>query len=118
MKVILLQTVDRLGKAGDVVTVKEGYARNFLIPHGLAIPAEKTSLRNLDKKLKAKAEGSEAEKAELRRRRIGFVFQFDSLLPEFTVLENVDMPARIAGRYPYCEPSAAGVHAQASRKAA
>ena len=40
----------------------------------------------------------EAEKAELRRRRIGFVFQFDSLLPEFTVLENVDMPARIAGR--------------------
>jgi ABC-type lipoprotein export system ATPase subunit len=40
----------------------------------------------------------EAEKAALRRKRIGFVFQFDSLLPEFTVLENVDMPARIAGR--------------------
>jgi lipoprotein-releasing system ATP-binding protein len=46
----------------------------------------------------------EAEKAEIRRRRIGFVFQFDSLLPEFTVLENVDMPARIAGRG---EPGAA-----------
>ncbi len=40
---------------------------------------------------------SEAEKAKLRRKRVGFVFQFDSLLPEFTVLENVDMPARIAG---------------------
>ncbi|MBI4802868.1 MAG: ABC transporter ATP-binding protein [Elusimicrobia bacterium] len=41
---------------------------------------------------------SEVKKAELRRRNIGFVFQFDSLLPEFTVLENIDMPARIMGR--------------------
>jgi ABC-type lipoprotein export system ATPase subunit len=40
---------------------------------------------------------SEAKKAELRRKRIGFVFQFDALLPEFTVLENIDMPARITG---------------------
>jgi len=38
---------------------------------------------------------NEAEKAELRSRRVGFVFQFDSLLPEFTILENIDMPARI-----------------------
>jgi ABC-type lipoprotein export system ATPase subunit len=41
---------------------------------------------------------SEVKKAELRRKHIGFVFQFDSLLPEFTVLENIDMPARIIGR--------------------
>jgi ABC-type lipoprotein export system ATPase subunit len=40
----------------------------------------------------------ETKKAELRRKHIGFVFQFDSLLPEFTVLENVDMPARIIGQ--------------------
>jgi ABC-type lipoprotein export system ATPase subunit len=39
----------------------------------------------------------ETEKAELRRKRVGLVFQFDSLLPEFTVLENVDMPAAIIG---------------------
>ena len=32
MKVILTENIDRLGKAGDVVSVKEGYARNFLIP--------------------------------------------------------------------------------------
>ena len=40
----------------------------------------------------------EAEKAVLRLKNIGFVFQFDSLLPEFTVLENIEMPARVLGR--------------------
>ncbi|HNW45684.1 MAG TPA: ABC transporter ATP-binding protein [Elusimicrobiales bacterium] len=39
----------------------------------------------------------ESEKAVLRLKNIGFVFQFDSLLPEFTVLENIEMPARLLG---------------------
>lgn len=39
----------------------------------------------------------EAQKAVLRLKNIGFVFQFDSLLPEFTVLENIEMPARVLG---------------------
>lgn len=39
----------------------------------------------------------EAAKAVLRLKNIGFVFQFDSLLPEFTVLENIEMPARVLG---------------------
>jgi ABC-type lipoprotein export system ATPase subunit len=40
----------------------------------------------------------EADKAVLRLKNVGFVFQFDSLLPEFTVLENIEMPARVLGR--------------------
>jgi lipoprotein-releasing system ATP-binding protein len=40
----------------------------------------------------------EEARAALRGRRLGFVFQFDSLLPEFTLLENVLLPARIAER--------------------
>ena len=40
---------------------------------------------------------SESEKAVLRLKNVGFVFQFDSLLPEFTILENIEMPARVLG---------------------
>lgn len=40
----------------------------------------------------------EDEKAALRLRNVGFVFQFDSLLPEFTTLENIEMPARLLGQ--------------------
>lgn len=38
----------------------------------------------------------EERRSRLRNERLGFVFQFDSLLPEFTILENVTMPARVA----------------------
>ena len=44
MKVILKQNVESLGKAGDLVKVADGYARNFLIPKGLAAEA---NIRNL-----------------------------------------------------------------------
>lgn len=41
---------------------------------------------------------SERKKAKLRLNKIGFVFQFDGLLPEFNILENVNMPALIKGK--------------------
>jgi large subunit ribosomal protein L9 len=39
MQVILREDLDNLGKSGEVVTVKPGYGRNYLIPHGLAVAA-------------------------------------------------------------------------------
>ena len=59
MQVILREYVPNLGAPGDVVTVKDGYARNYLIPKGLAIPASKKSLKAIERErqiILAKAE--------------------------------------------------------------
>jgi hypothetical protein len=42
MKIILQKEVDKLGVPGDVVTVADGYARNYLVPRGMAIVATKS----------------------------------------------------------------------------
>lgn len=48
MKVILREPVDKLGEIGDVVTVAGGFARNFLLPRGLAVPATKGNLKHAE----------------------------------------------------------------------
>ena len=55
MKVILLNNVQGSGKAGDVVKVSDGYARNMLIPRGLAMEATPQNLKQLEKKKEALA---------------------------------------------------------------
>lgn len=62
MKVILNQTVPKLGKEGQVVTVADGYARNFLFPRGLAIIADRNQLAALEKR-KARMAAKLAETA-------------------------------------------------------
>jgi large subunit ribosomal protein L9 len=53
MKVILRQDFETLGKIGEVVDVKDGYARNFLFPRGLAYAALKGNIRALDDEKKS-----------------------------------------------------------------
>src|SRR5690625_3618206 len=55
MKVILKQDVEHVGFAEDVVTVKNGYARNFLIPQGLAVLATPSALKVREENLKQRA---------------------------------------------------------------
>jgi len=55
MKVIIIEDVDRLGKAGDVVTVKEGYARNYLIPKNKVKEATPGNMKLLDEIKKKRA---------------------------------------------------------------
>jgi large subunit ribosomal protein L9 len=47
MEIILRQAVENLGKTGDVVKVKAGYARNYLLPHGLAYEATPGNLKRI-----------------------------------------------------------------------
>ena len=47
MEVILRQAIENLGKPGDVVKVKNGYARNYLLPHGLAYEATPGNLKRI-----------------------------------------------------------------------
>src|ERR1700734_2898322 len=52
MEVILIQDVDNLGSAHEKVNVKNGYARNFLIPRKLAIEANPSNLKQLEERMK------------------------------------------------------------------
>ncbi len=52
MEVILIQDVDNLGAANELVKVKNGYARNFLIPRKLAIEASPGNVKQLEEKMK------------------------------------------------------------------
>lgn len=61
MKVILIQDVERLGSMGDAVTVKDGYARNYLIPNKKAREATPGNMKMMDD-LKKKREEEEKKK--------------------------------------------------------
>jgi large subunit ribosomal protein L9 len=64
MKVILQKTVERLGDPGDVADVADGYARNFLIPRGLAVRAEKGAVRHAESLTRAHRSRTKAQKGE------------------------------------------------------
>ena len=62
MKVILRKDLDALGKVGDVITVKDGYARNYLIPRSIAYAATESSVKALEEEKKQQARRVEKEK--------------------------------------------------------
>jgi large subunit ribosomal protein L9 len=72
-QIILTENVPGLGAEADVVKVRRGYARNFLLPHGKAHEVTPGSMRKLDslKKKRAEREASELNDAEELSRRIG-----------------------------------------------
>jgi large subunit ribosomal protein L9 len=50
MQVILLERIEKLGQMGDIVTVKDGFARNYLVPHGKALRATKANLSQFERR--------------------------------------------------------------------
>ena len=61
MKVILIEDIDKLGRVGDIISVKDGYARNYLIPNKKARVATSGNMKMLDA-LKKKQASTEAKK--------------------------------------------------------
>lgn len=65
MQVILIQDVNNLGGAHELVTVKDGYGRNYLIPHKLAVEANSSNLKQLEERRKQIAKKEEKLLAEI-----------------------------------------------------
>ncbi|MCS7198850.1 MAG: 50S ribosomal protein L9 [Caldimicrobium sp.] len=75
IEVILKKDIPKLGKAGEVVKVKDGYARNYLIPKGLAILANQRTLKALENERKlilAKVEREKRKTQSLAEKLQGF----------------------------------------------
>lgn len=62
MEVILHESVPNLGEVGDIVNVKDGYARNYLLPRKIAVAASKSNVRELEHQKKV----AETKKAQLK----------------------------------------------------
>jgi large subunit ribosomal protein L9 len=65
MQVILIQDVDNLGQKNELITVKNGYARNFLIPQKFAVEASATNMKLLNERLKVAKVKEEKMLAEI-----------------------------------------------------
>jgi large subunit ribosomal protein L9 len=68
MKLILRKTVETLGGQGDIIDVKPGYARNYLIPQGLAYQASDANLQRLEDEQSRAEEKAKHDYLEARRR--------------------------------------------------
>ncbi|MFN5135186.1 MAG: 50S ribosomal protein L9 [Chitinophagaceae bacterium] len=66
MEVILIQDVNTLGSKNEVVKVKNGYARNFLIPQKFAVEASPSNLKQLNERLKVQKKKEDAMLAEIK----------------------------------------------------
>ncbi len=69
MEIILIQDVDKIGDRGSVLKVKDGFARNFLFPRNLAMPATPANLKRIEEEAKKVADvrQQQKEKAETLR---------------------------------------------------
>ncbi len=64
MEIILLKEVEKIGKAGEVLKVSDGFARNFLIPKGLAVVSTVKNLKRIEHQNQIKEKEAQKEKKE------------------------------------------------------
>jgi len=91
MDVVLLQRVEKLGQMGDVVTVKDGYARNFLLPQAKALRATEANLARFE----AERAQLEARNLELKTEAEAIAEKLDS--QEFVVIRSASDTGALYG---------------------
>jgi large subunit ribosomal protein L9 len=85
MQIILTQDVENLGKAGELVSVRPGYGRNYLVPRGLAVSATVRNKNRLDHEkavIERKITKERASATELAGRINGMTLQFERIVGE------------------------------------
>lgn len=85
MELILKETIDSLGREGDVVKVKPGYARNYLLPKGKAVAANEENLAVLEKnkaEIQARVEQDLKTSEKLIKKLSGVILEFEELAGE------------------------------------
>ncbi len=85
MQIILTQDVDNLGKAGELVSVRPGYGRNYLVPRGLAVTASVRNKSRLDHEkalIEKRVAKERANATELAVRINGMTLQFERMVGE------------------------------------
>lgn len=85
MELILKETIDSLGREGDVVKVKPGYARNYLLPQGKAVQATKENLAALEQdkaEIQARLDEQHKKAEALFKKLSGITLEFEELAAE------------------------------------
>ncbi len=90
-QLLLIEDVDNLGRSGDVVSTKPGYARNFLLPQKKALIADKFTLR-----MQAKLKEERAKRAVVDRKEAEELAQ-QIVGKEFSIVVKVDPDGRMYG---------------------
>jgi large subunit ribosomal protein L9 len=86
MKIILLKPVERLGKPFDIVSVKDGYARNYLFRRNLAIPATEANIQGLEKNKKRFSKKIE----KIKKMSMGLAEQINSTSIKTTIKTGIE----------------------------
>lgn len=108
MRIILQRPVEKLGAPGDIVDVADGYARNFLIPKGVAAPASKGAIRHAarlrhahDKRVKAALDDATATAQRLSAASVripakaGEGGRLFGSLPAHTLAQEIEKATRV-----------------------
>lgn len=103
MNIILTETVEGLGKIGDQLTVKPGYARNFLVPKGFAVVANLRNIKELEHnkrqlayKMQKQTQDAELFKAQIEKVTFNFTLRAGEEGKLFGSVTSLDLAAKLA----------------------